>query len=92
MGFDETVVNRVVRLINQNEYKRYQTPPALRISIKAFGPGRKMPLVARFLISLIYYQQLIRIEVDKIIIQQPSQYIKCFFAIVYLIFQATSPA
>ncbi len=48
MGFDEAVVHRVVRLINHNEYKRYQTPPALRISIKAFGPGRKMPLVARF--------------------------------------------
>lgn len=48
MGFDATVVHRVIRLINQNEYKRYQTPPALRISIKAFGPGRKMPLVAHF--------------------------------------------
>jgi NAD+ synthase (glutamine-hydrolysing) len=48
MGFDASVVHRVIRLVNQNEYKRYQTPPVLRISTKAFGPGRKMPLVAKY--------------------------------------------
>jgi len=47
MGFDAQTVNRVIKLVNQNEYKRYQTPPVLRISTKAFGPGRKMPLVAK---------------------------------------------
>jgi NAD+ synthase (glutamine-hydrolysing) len=47
-GFDERVVKKVIRLINLNEYKRYQTPPVLRISTKAFGPGRKMPLVGRY--------------------------------------------
>lgn len=47
-GFDEKLVKRVVRLINLNEYKRFQTPPILRISSKAFGVGRKMPLVARY--------------------------------------------
>lgn len=45
-GFDEMTVNRVVRMINWNEYKRYQAPPVLRISSKAFGAGRRMPLVA----------------------------------------------
>ncbi len=41
-------VSRVLRMINHNEYKRYQAPPVLRISSKAFGDGRKMPLVAKY--------------------------------------------
>lgn len=45
-GFDEHIVQKVVRLVNVNEYKRFQTPPILRISAKAFGIGRRMPLVA----------------------------------------------
>lgn len=48
LGLDQETVNRIVRLINQNEYKRYQTPPILRISSKAFGGGRRLPLVARY--------------------------------------------
>lgn len=48
MGFDATVVNKVLRLVNMNEYKRFQAPPTLRISSKAFGFGRRMPLVAKF--------------------------------------------
>jgi NAD+ synthase (glutamine-hydrolysing) len=47
-GFDDETVNRVVKLINWNEYKRYQAPPILRISSKAFGAGRRMPLVAKY--------------------------------------------
>ncbi len=47
-GFDETVVRKVVSLVNRNEYKRFQAPPTLRISSKAFGFGRKMPIVARY--------------------------------------------
>jgi NAD+ synthase (glutamine-hydrolysing) len=47
-GFDASTVNRVIRMINSNEYKRYQAPPILRISSKAFGAGRRMPLVAKF--------------------------------------------
>jgi NAD+ synthase (glutamine-hydrolysing) len=47
-GFSKTVVDRVLRMINFNEYKRYQAPPVLRISSKAFGDGRKMPLVAKY--------------------------------------------
>lgn len=48
-GFDETVVKRVLRMVNMNEWKRLQAPPVLRISSKAFGPGRRMPIVARYL-------------------------------------------
>lgn len=47
-GADASTVNRVIRLINFNEYKRYQAPPVLRISSKSFGAGRRMPLVARY--------------------------------------------
>jgi len=47
-GFDEMVVRKVIGLVNRNEYKRFQAPPTLRISSKAFGFGRKMPIVARY--------------------------------------------
>ena len=47
-GFDAEIVEEVIRLINANEYKRYQAPPILRISSKAFGLGRRMPLVANY--------------------------------------------
>ncbi|HKI89248.1 MAG TPA: NAD+ synthase [Draconibacterium sp.] len=48
LGFDEQVVNRVIRMVNMNEYKRFQAAPILRVSSKAFGFGRKMPLVAKY--------------------------------------------
>lgn len=48
-GFDEALVARVLRLVNINEYKRAQTPPILRISDKAFGSGRRMPIVGKYL-------------------------------------------
>ena len=47
-GYDEETVLRTIRLVNNSEYKRYQAPPILRISSKAFGAGRRMPLVARY--------------------------------------------
>jgi NAD+ synthase (glutamine-hydrolysing) len=47
-GADKETVYKVIRMINLNEYKRYQAPPVLRISSKAFGAGRRMPLVARY--------------------------------------------
>jgi len=49
MGFDEKIVHRILKLVNMNEYKRYQTPPMLRVSPKAFGMGRRMPIVAKYL-------------------------------------------
>jgi NAD+ synthase (glutamine-hydrolysing) len=47
-GMEPGLVERIVRLVDRNEYKRYQTPPILRISSKAFGVGRRLPLVARY--------------------------------------------
>lgn len=49
LGLDEKIVNRVLKLVNTNEYKRHQTPPILRVTPKAFGMGRRMPIVARYL-------------------------------------------
>ncbi|MBS1525375.1 MAG: NAD+ synthase [Bacteroidetes bacterium] len=49
MGFDEKTVRRVLRLVNIAEHKRYQTPPILRVSPKAFGMGRRMPIVGKYL-------------------------------------------
>jgi len=48
MGFDPDLIRRIIGMVNQNEYKRYQTPPILRISSKAFGVGRRLPLVAKY--------------------------------------------
>ena len=50
MGFDEAVVKKTLRLVNMNEYKRHQTPPILRVSPKAFGMGRRMPIVGKYLL------------------------------------------
>lgn len=47
-GFDRVIVEKTIRMVNFNEYKRFQTPPVLRISTKAFGIGRKMPIVGRY--------------------------------------------
>lgn len=49
MGFDDRLVKRVLRMVNMNEFKRYQTSPVLRVSSKAFGMGRRMPIVAKYL-------------------------------------------
>lgn len=47
-GFDEGTVLKTIKMVNTNEYKRFQAPPILRVSSKAFGFGRRMPLVARY--------------------------------------------
>jgi NAD+ synthase (glutamine-hydrolysing) len=48
-GFDEALVRRVLRMVNINEFKRHQTAPVLRVSPKAFGMGRRMPIVGKYL-------------------------------------------
>jgi NAD+ synthase (glutamine-hydrolysing) len=47
-GIEKTLVDKIIRMVTSSEYKRYQTPPILRISSKAFGMGRRMPLVAKY--------------------------------------------
>jgi NAD+ synthase (glutamine-hydrolysing) len=47
-GFERAMVEDVVRRINQNEYKRMQAPMVLRVTSKAFGYGRRMPVAAKY--------------------------------------------
>jgi len=50
-GFDEATVHRTIKMVNTAEFKRYQTPPILRVSPKAFGMGRRMPIVGKYLVD-----------------------------------------
>jgi NAD+ synthetase len=47
-GYSEEEVSRVLRLVRLSEYKRWQAPPVLRVTEKAFGIGRRMPIVNHF--------------------------------------------
>ncbi len=47
-GYDENVVRRIVRLVDVAEYKRRQTPPGVRVTPKAFGRDRRMPITNRY--------------------------------------------
>lgn len=47
-GFDPTVVTRIARLIDLNEYKRRQAAPGLKVTSKAFGMGRRIPVAQRY--------------------------------------------
>jgi NAD+ synthase (glutamine-hydrolysing) len=49
MGVDEALVARVLKLVNTSEYKRNQFCPIIRVSSKAFGVGRRMPIVGKYL-------------------------------------------
>ncbi|RYY26400.1 MAG: NAD+ synthase [Chitinophagaceae bacterium] len=48
-GHDVTLVNRILKLVNSNEYKRNQFCPIIRVSPKAFGIGRRVPIVGKYL-------------------------------------------
>ncbi len=47
-GYDEKLVRAIVRKIDLNEYKRKQAPPCLRVTTKAFGVGRRVPIAQRY--------------------------------------------
>lgn len=47
-GFDAALVHRILRMVNSNEWKRFQFAPIIRVSPKSFGRGRRMPLVAKY--------------------------------------------
>ncbi|MFZ1263186.1 MAG: NAD+ synthase [Chitinophagaceae bacterium] len=49
LGFDGALVDRVIKMVNVNEYKRNQFCPIIRISPKAFGVGRRVPIVGKYL-------------------------------------------
>lgn len=47
-GFDEVQVRRVVQMVDRNEYKRRQSPPGIKITPRAFGKDRRMPITNRY--------------------------------------------
>ena len=47
-GFDPEVVRWIMRAVDRNEYKRRQAAPGLKVTSKAFGSGRRMPIAARY--------------------------------------------
>ena len=49
MGFEAALVDRILRLVNINEFKRGQMAPVLRVSSKSFGSGRRLPIVGKYL-------------------------------------------
>jgi NAD+ synthase (glutamine-hydrolysing) len=48
-GFEEKLVRRILKLVNTSEFKRHQTAPVIRVSPKAFGVGRRVPIVGKYL-------------------------------------------
>jgi NAD+ synthetase len=47
-GFDAETTRRIIRMVDGNEWKRHQAAPGLRVTTKAFGIGRRMPIAQRF--------------------------------------------
>jgi NAD+ synthase (glutamine-hydrolysing) len=48
MGFDETIVRKIVEMVDRSEYKRRQAPPGVKITARAFGKDRRLPITNRF--------------------------------------------
>ncbi|OLE86699.1 MAG: NAD(+) synthase [Acidobacteria bacterium 13_1_20CM_2_55_15] len=48
MGFEEQLVRRIIRMVDTNEYKRRQAAPGVKITPRAFGRDRRMPVTNRF--------------------------------------------
>ncbi len=48
MGYDRDLVLRVIRMVNRNEYKRRQAPPGVKITPRAFGRDRRLPIANRY--------------------------------------------
>jgi NAD+ synthase (glutamine-hydrolysing) len=48
MGIEEAVVERAARLVDSSEYKRRQAPPGIKITPRAFGRDRRLPITNRF--------------------------------------------
>ena len=47
-GYERALVERVVAMVDRNEYKRRQAPPGIKITPRAFGRDRRLPIAARY--------------------------------------------
>jgi NAD+ synthase (glutamine-hydrolysing) len=48
LGFDEETVRRILRMVDRAEYKRRQAPPGVKITLRAFGKDRRLPITNRY--------------------------------------------
>jgi NH3-dependent NAD+ synthetase len=48
MGLDPSIVSETIARVDYNEYKRYQSPPALKVTSKSFGYGRRYPIARKY--------------------------------------------
>ena len=48
LGFDKEIVNKTIGMVDKNEYKRRQSPPGIKITPKAFGRDRRMPVTNKY--------------------------------------------
>ena len=48
LGYDERVVREIIELVDRNEYKRRQAPPGPKVTSKAFGKDRRLPITNRY--------------------------------------------
>jgi len=48
LGYDESLVRRVVSMVDRSEYKRRQSPPGIKITPRAFGKDRRLPITNRW--------------------------------------------
>ena len=48
LGYDPAMVRDVIRKVDHSEYKRQQAAPALKVSVKAFGPDRRLPITNKY--------------------------------------------
>jgi len=48
MGFSKDIVKKVITMVDKSEYKRRQSPPGIKITPKAFGRDRRMPITNRY--------------------------------------------
>ncbi|MFA4982127.1 MAG: NAD+ synthase, partial [Candidatus Omnitrophota bacterium] len=48
MGFEKGLVNKVLSMVDKSEYKRRQSPPGIKITPKAFGKDRRMPITNKY--------------------------------------------
>ena len=47
-GFDCEMVQKVIALVDRNEYKRRQAPPGVKITSRAFGKDRRLPITSKY--------------------------------------------
>jgi NAD+ synthase (glutamine-hydrolysing) len=51
-GYDPELVKRVITMVDRNEYKRRQSPPGIKITPKAFGKDRRMPITNGYWLNM----------------------------------------